>query len=191
MASKFLPDLPNVIATSVSSFTYSYIVWRTGSNISAAFSYKWINIQDVIARWKKKVARIFSNKRLISAKMLLWEGGVAGLFWRWLLVSLFNESWLYFDLIFRLQKLYTRGHKNKGKYLIYSYLAYALYAREEDLRQKKNQAHSFARPFPWKRPSNEAMALSFILIDGSSHKIFLKSEFRYKADYHWNTVAFR
>ena len=71
----------------------------------------------------------------------------------------------------------------------YSYLAYALYAREEDLRQKKNQAHSFARPFPWKRLSNEAMALSFILIDGSSHKIFLKSEFRYWADYHWNTVA--
>ena len=54
---------------------------------------------------------------------------------------------------------------------------------------EKNQAHSFTRPFPWKRPSNEAMALSFILIDGSSHKIFLKSEFRYWADYHWNTVA--
>ena len=86
-----------------------------GSNISAAFSCQWINIRDVVARWKKKIIRVYSNKRLISAKMLVWEGGDEGLIRRWLLSSTFNESWLYFDLIFRLQKLYTRGHMNKGR----------------------------------------------------------------------------
>ena len=29
---------------------------------------------------KKKIVRIYLNKRLVSAKMSVWEGGVAGLF---------------------------------------------------------------------------------------------------------------
>ena len=41
---------------------------------------------------EKKIIRVYSNKRLISAKMLVWEGGDAGLIRRWLLSSTFDES---------------------------------------------------------------------------------------------------